>query len=36
MFFAVTGNLLFSVFGFTVAALRIAGGVILFSWAPAW
>ncbi len=30
VFFAVTGNLLFTLFGFTIAALRIAGGVILF------
>ncbi|MBI5498564.1 MAG: MarC family protein [Deltaproteobacteria bacterium] len=30
-FFALTGNLLFTFFGFTVAALRIAGGVILFT-----
>lgn len=28
--FALSGNLLFTVFGITIAALRIAGGVILF------
>jgi len=29
--FAVSGNLLFNVFGITIAALRIAGGIILFA-----
>ncbi|MEW5853486.1 MAG: MarC family protein [Myxococcota bacterium] len=30
VFFGLSGNLLFTVFGITVAALRIAGGFILF------
>jgi multiple antibiotic resistance protein len=35
VFFALTGMLLFQLFGFTVGAFRIAGGVILFTTAVA-
>lgn len=34
-FFAVTGMLLFQLFGFTIGAFRIAGGIILFTAAVA-
>lgn len=33
VFFALTGLVLFQIFGFTVGAFRIAGGVLLFSMA---
>ena len=35
VFFVLTGMLLFQLFGFTTGALRIAGGVILFTTAVA-